>query len=94
MSKKEAMTLERYIRESCVGGKAKVRAYSRMDQDGNLYLRVEVQGLGRKPYAFRLEGDEIVTAAVEAKRAKRRAKRPVKSAAAQGIEQGVKEALA
>ena len=89
---KEALTLESYIRQNCRGGKGKLTAMSRQAAGGKSYLRIEVKGLGKKPYAFRLEGDTIVTAAQEREEARKM--RPKVSASEQKISKGVKDAIA
>lgn len=58
--RKEPLTLQRYLLENCYDGKAKLtfrRQYHK--EDGSIHLRVEVKGLGKRPYAFRLDGDRI-----------------------------------
>lgn len=86
--KKVPMTLERYLLENCGNGVAKLRFQRRQSSDGYVYLRVTVRGLGSRPYAFRLEDDNIITAAEEAKRAKARVQ-PKKDPLAYGIRKGV-----
>lgn len=84
-----AATLEGYLRQA-QGQKVKLTYRHTVDAEGNPQLRCEVKALGKRPYAFRLTADHIITAE-DAKKA--RPPKPKKSASKQKIEAGVKQAV-
>lgn len=86
MTEKKAQTLEDYLRDAH-GQKVKLTWRHTVDAEGTPHVRCEVKALGRKPYAFRLKGDDIV------KPDEKRRILPKKGAAKQKIEQGVKAAV-
>ena len=84
-----AATLEGYLRQA-QNQKVKLTFRHTTNAKGEPQLRCEVKALGKRPYAFRLTGDHIIT--TEDVR-KERGPLPKKSASKQKIEAGVKEAV-
>lgn len=83
-----AATLEGYLRQAR-GQKVKLTFRNTTNAKGEPLVRCEVKALGKRPYAFRLSGDHIIT--TEDVRKERVL--PKKSASKQKIEAGVKAAV-